>query len=59
MATLANAPVPIANDIPAAPSAGKAILRGFEARFLRAMLEPSYTYKRNNIVIVDEDVLNL
>jgi len=40
---VADAPVPIAKVIPAAPSAGKAILRGlcFEARFVRAMLEPS------------------
>jgi hypothetical protein len=47
MGAVADAPVPIAKDIPAAPSAGKAILRGlcFEARFVRAMLEPSYTCK--------------
>jgi hypothetical protein len=41
--TVADAPPATAKDTPAAPSAGKAILRRFcfEVRFARAMLEPS------------------
>jgi hypothetical protein len=45
---IADAPPVIAKDIPAAPSNGRAIRRRFrfDIRFVRAIVEPSYTYEQ-------------
>jgi hypothetical protein len=48
---IADAPPPIAKDIPAAPNAGKAIFRRFrfEPCFARA-IEPSYNWGKSRML---------